>query len=491
MKEICTTRYRIRDNNFFSSISKKFSGVFCCILGLISLAIAIFIWMHDIAETYKFLPLLPFITSVTFFLSAMIAVKRKSVENGGALLGCLVFVTYFIRNVLSSLIFVIDDYGSVFRKYDAADFRYAVILMSYETIIVFWFVGHMIKKSREKEAKMVIKRRKISLTRKNRAFWYYLLLIGATIVCIICLIISRELRTTYYSIFSKNYADVLIETIDASATGIHRIAYTGGMLLINSVRFVLPITVITILAKKQTFFRLCLCVLISCTQVMFMTDGNAYILFLVIVQVLYVIKVFPKYDKGLIIGFTIIFCLAIGLILVNRFSYTHFSSSLSSFMQSYFSGVTNYASGIQMVSNNEQSKLALLFEDFYSCIPFRNTLFGYEGTGFRSTEYFNLVSGTRFQIMPIGIESAYYLTPLFTPFFSCVSIALAYKMLMLMTSDRTVNGIQYALYFLIMFMTAVSPILYDMRILFQYFTQFFFFMWIFSWASRGVESLQR
>ncbi len=472
--------------NFMQKFSKNISSAMCFFIGIISFVFTTLMIPIRLPDGYDVLLFLPFATTVLIFFLYMVMLKNKIKDNGASLVGLIIIITYFVRNVLATYILMVNNFGSVFRNYKYEHLISAVWIMIYETVVVFFYILFLIRRDCISENKPN-KQKRLVIKNNNPSFWYYCILFVAVFICILCLCLSRELRSSYFSIFTDNFTSIKIETVVTSG-GISKIAYTGGKFLINIVRYILPITFITILAKKKSVVRLFLCVLIACIQVFFMTDGNAFILFLVIAQVIYITELFPSYGKVLIISTFIVGIVGIGFVLENRFAHTFYATSVSSFMQSYFSGVTNYAAGMHMIEVNDYSKCKLLFEDIYSCIPFRNTIFAYEGTGFRLAEYYNQISNTKSQIVPMGVESMYYLGTIFAPVFPCLAIFISFKAY---KRTRSENGlIIKAVYYLIFVLTVVSPVLYDMRIILQNFIQIFIFMLIIANFSRGITSMQ-
>ena len=475
--------------SFFLFVSKRFSFYFIALLSLASLLIFVVLLTSEKNDTYEYIPLLPFISFLVFFIVSFSVKNHHNKDKGGSILGCLILFMYFIRNVISPYIFVNNNCESVFKNFSKSQFNQAIIIMIYEFIIVSFVVLYFIKKTRTETIYINSKKRRVRLLRSSQNK-YFGLCILCLFICIICLVFSAELRATYFSIFTSNFNDVDMVSIDSKSQGFYRIIYTGGKLLLNSFRFIFPVTIITLIARKKTFLRVHICLIIAFCQVFFMTDGNAYILILMIIQLMYISKMFPDFSRLIIIYILIAFVFVIVLVFVNRFSHTYYANSQSSFIQSYFSGVSNYASGVNMINNNNENKLALLFEDFYSCIPFRNTIFGYLGTGYRLADYYNDFSFTRAQIIPMGVESSYYFSYLLSPLLPTISIALSFGRLRKVI-DPNNSGIEYAVNLLVVVVLAISPVMYDARILFQLFIQYFTIMFLFSFLSHNVESLKK
>lgn len=474
--------------SLFARVSQKAIYTFFGFLGVISFMITLVIITKNVPNEYSNIYLLPFVSSIVFFVCSIFTKTNNTKERGGALLASLILFMYFIRNVLSTFSFVNSDYESVFRNYTKTDFNQAIALMSYEFIVVSIVVLVLVKKNRYLTN---IPQKRSIMNASDKSKLYFFAVVLNFIICVVCLILSNELRSTYYSIFISNFADANITTIDSKSTGIYRIVYTGGKMLINSFRFIFPVTIITLLSRKTSLLRLHLCFLIACLQILFMTDGNAYILILTIVQIMYIIKLYPQYSKLVCIYLICIFAVVIILVIINRFSHTYYANSSSSLVQSYFSGISNYAAGVHMIKNNTMPKFPFLFEDVYSCVPFRNTIFGYEGTGYRLADYYNEVSHTRAQIIPAGVESAFYFSFLFSPIASVVMTVISFKSLhVLINNMNEKSGIEYAVNLLIAVVFALSPVMYDSRIVLQLFLQFFIIMIVFSSLSKSVKCLR-
>ena len=452
--------------------------------GIASVIASLFCAIANYDDRFGWLFLLPLI-SFLVYMAYSVTVKKGEEYAYQNLLATVILFFYFIRNVFSPIILVLDNYTSKYRFINESDVRTAVLVLSYETIIVALFLKFKIYRKLDSSPRSL----RFRFGDISTAAFGFILLAGVGI-CAIALVRSADLREVFYSIFTSNFYEVGGGLVDKTTMGGNRIWYTSGKMLINSVRLILPGTIITLLAKKKTLARLHLCMLIAGLQVFFMTDGNAYVIVLVLVQLVYIYLLFPSQDKIILTDFAIILALLIALIALHRFlnPMSAFSSSFSAFLQSYFPGVCGTAGGVKMIKNYTGDKLPLFIEDFYSNVPFRSTLFGYSGDDLVLANVLNSINASGKMICPTVIECAFYFGYIFVPVYSCIFISVAFRYLRKLQHET--NGLRFLMYLLIMVISAMTPVCYDMRIFIRYFTNFFFWMWIFAVIADHVPSLQ-
>lgn len=437
-------------------------------------------------EQYSLLGFVPLATSISFFI---FAVSFKQTDISVIMISMITLGLYFIRNTMSSYILVIDNYGTKFGGLDKKSISTACILMIYETIVtnsfIFYKSNHSILYGIKENSNSTK-----SNIRSEKAVVYFFVVSLSICIAIIALLKSSALRNSFYSIFLSDISGGFVDESDLSASGLVRILYTGGTYLINSLRLIVPVIIICYLSKRQNAISLIVCLIVACSQVLFMTDSNMFIILIVSVQMLTIYKLYSNHRKIIAIFIAVAFGIILSAMIVNRFMQkgSGYSNSTSMFFQSYFPGITEIAGGVRMVSGNEMSRLDLLWEDIYCNVPFRSTLFGYKGGGVTLASYFNSYCQTHFQILPSITESSYYLSSLLSPVSSCVAVNLSFNYVGKMKTTR--NILLYTLYSLIAIVCAFAPITFDLRIVLHYFTSYFILMYFYSRMSTGISAFQ-
>ena len=443
------------------------------IMAVLSLVISIYCGLFSTSD-YSLLFLLPFVSSIGFILYALVF---YSDSLSVIVLNAIVLGLYFIRNSVSSYVLIIDNYNSKFTRLDFKSISGACLLMIYETVVVLVFLYFCSKRFKA----VRIKERN---SRNNTLLLFIIIPVSLGII-ILALINSKALLYSFYSIFYSDFSRGVSDNSYLQGSGLSRVLYTGGSFLINSLRLIVPLMIICYLSKFKSVITLIICLFISTIQLLFMTDSNLFVFLLVAVQMITILRLYSHYDKLIMVFMIFVGVFVVSMVLANRFMYTGYAKSFSMFLQSYFPGITEIAGGIKMIEGNEANKLALFWEDIYSNVPFRSTLFGYRGGGIRLAEYFNSFCGTNSQILPSTIESSYYFSYIFAPFSSCFSIKIAFSFLN--KRDSTNNVLLYALYTLIVIVCSFAPITFDLRIVLHYFTSYFILMFFYSNLTKGIS----
>ena len=418
---------------------------------------------------YKHLYFLPLITGIIILFIGLLPNK---IEGKAPIIICLV---YCVRNIVGPFVLSIDDFQTKFNYLSASDIDNAIFLTIYETLAVavyiFLFAYRNDYKADEETG---------NLCYSNPV--YFATLICGFLLSAFALVNSVELRNSFFSIFKTNFYEA---NNDVQSYGSGHVLFNGGKVLIDSLRFVIPSTLIIVLKNRlgSNRFIVFISIIIACLQAQFMTDGNAYILMLVVVQLALVYKLHPQYQKDIKQYILIIGIASVFLITTHRFlqEESAYRSSFSVFIQSYFGGITDVA-GIFKVTR-EKTMLHML-TDFYSNVPFRSTLFGYSGDDILIVTIYNQENYCHAQILPTIAESYYYFGAILSPLFSIilVSIGIYYER----KANNESHYLYYAFYCLISLVACIGSVAYDMRIFLLYALNKFLFMWIFIKLSDGI-----
>ena len=187
----------------------------------------------------------------------------------------------------------------------------------------------------------------------------------------------------------------------------------------------------------------------------------------VVLVLLVLFLVFLKIENNNRIFFSIGSLASLAIILLFGYAKSDAISDLgpvlSLFLQSYFPGVYNLANVFSI--ETDISKFHSLFSDFYTMIPFRNSVFGIE-VDLNTSEIYNARNTIRGQIIPFIGEAFYYLGYLaFIVPILIIKGAFYYYT----KANKTTNIFEFTIYIYITIFFAISPILYHDTILGSFF----------------------
>ena len=158
----------------------------------------------------------------------------------------------------------------------------------------------------------------------------------------------------------------------------------------------------------------------------FMSEENGYTFIVVFILVRIIYQLYTKYRRLLTIIMGISFSiglLSIYLLKSSLLAGTAASLEVLSIMfQAYLPGICNIASVFNM---NNPNKLSTLFFDFYTMIPFRETIFGL--TGERLSIVYNIQNGVNAQILPCIGQAYHYLGFVLAPIVPCFFVYIGVK----------------------------------------------------------------
>lgn len=438
------------------------------IVGFITIIIGIVCFILSANNsTFSSMGVLPLLTG--FIILAQF--KNVTLVNGISAL--VIGSLYYIRNVIGPLILVLDNYQSKFNSIGSSDVNNAVVIMCYETIAVCIAIAIEYKRTSK-----LYKKSRIELYTGDFAFRISLI-IGVLII-LYALLGSEQLRGMFYSVFTPNFYEV---SNDIVSSGSGKILYNGGKVLIDSLRLVIPAVIIIDLRKRSgsTLIIVYISILIAFCQVLFMTDGNAYIFILVIVQLILIYRIHPGYratiKRIMYIGaFVGIFLIATHRFLTADSAY----KSVSTFVQSYFGGICDVAGIFRLPRENPFTHMLI---DFYSAVPFRSTLFGYSGNDVLTVKLYNAVNNAHSQILPTISESYYFFGVLLSPLLSVLFVIIGVRFEKKAKEQK--HYLYYVLDILVCLIASMCPITYDMRIFLTNCLNSFIFMWVFIRLSKG------
>ena len=190
-------------------------------------------------------------------------------------------------------------------------------------------------------------------------------------------------------------------------------------------------------------------------------DGNTFICILCLFLTALVVN---KAGKKNIVVFAALTIAFIGIYvfiqaMINTLAYKRESlaSNLSNMLQAYFPGVCNYAG---IFNTGQYDKIQEFFYDIYSCIPFRNTLFGL--TGFeRLPNLYTIDNDALSHIMPCTGHMFYYVG-LLAPIIPCALYSFAFRVYRKI--KQTSNPLFYMALCLLFLYLELTPVMYNLVI---------------------------
>ncbi len=376
----------------------------------------------------------------------------------GSFTACLpryiVIVFLFLRNVITPWVMLNNSFQSMLG---IASFEHATqssYLIAYETIAVFLVIAFYKGISRKKKSGG------LKIHASDRAFLYKVTAYGSLLICVAALVLVKEFRTQYYTIFTNDITHLVQEKVEYSSGTFLRMLATGGDLLINAVRLIIPSALMYKLAKKDTLLRLFLCFLLVFVQCLFMNDSNAYILMLMLSQLFFVYYLFPSYRKFIIASAVTVVVGFLVLLYVNRFALDHYGSSWGVLLQAYLPSIANTAGVLRIDGGSDFSQI---FTDIFQAIPFKGFIFGVEEQDVRTTALiWSETNGISAQIVSTIGEGYRYFGNLLAPLVSCFMIMVSLK-----TYEKihtTDNALLLAVYLFFAVYAAAAPFCYNFEI---------------------------
>ena len=273
------------------------------------------------------------------------------------------------------------------------------------------------------------------------------------------------------TIFDKDVTKNISNIINLNSLNLlSRVSFTLFNVIYPIFIFLTTITLFHILKKnnKENFFYFILIIFILSINLIFINTTNSkFQIFIYLTS--YIIILFNYFKKFntyfipfifliVILSFYQIYSLKSDIIL---FRNSNFVEILSQMFQAYIPNITNLAVGLKIEISLYQ-KINSIMGDLYSTIPFRNTLFGFNGTGNDFGRYWSSANTGYFlnaQIAPNLSYGVLYLGYLLSPIFSFVMIYFSIYFQKIMMSSK--NIFEFSLYCLLSVQLAFSVFMYN------------------------------
>ena len=389
----------------------------------------------------------------------------------------VIYFAFFFRNVITPLAMANGQSISMIGYPTSSGARMAIILLLYETFMVLLTIAILKRKRRIKFTQHITRIRVFHPSNEK----FVVMLIIFVSISLLSLLLLPELRSQYYSLFTKDITH-LVQNEISYTSGLKRMLGSAGELVIEATRLILCTLIFCKIREKNgSSLSFCVCLIIIGLQLFFMTDSNAYLLILVLTLFLVLSKLFPKYGQKALIGLVAAGIGFVAVLWINRFALDHYGTSISIFLQAYFPGVANCAGILKLFPRTGWEAFSQFFIDMYATVPFRSTLFGYSGGLVDVCTRWNIANGVTGQILPTIAESYYYFGAILSPILSCIITAISIKSFE--KAQDEVNPLKYAVLVFVSLYAAASICMYDWYIFCNGITNRVLFMIILAWLS--------
>lgn len=372
----------------------------------------------------------------------------------------------------------LTNYVSIIDIEDHILITHSIFLSIYELIIIVWLLIIYSKGNENFQE------------RKIGPNYFFLNKSGFLIIIIffVFLISSYILNSTINNhaiktIFDESVTKNISLYLNLNSLNIlNRVSFTLFNVIYPIFIFLITILFFHIFKKnnKENFFYFIFIISILSINLIFINTTNSkfQIFIYLITYVIIIFNYFKKFNKFitplifviLILTFYQIFSLKSDIPL---FRYNSFVEILSQMFQAYIPNITNLAVGLNIEISLNQ-KISSIIGDLYSTIPFRDTLFGFSGTGHDFGRYWNSEKTGYFlnaQIAPNLSYGVLYLGYLLSPIFSVLMIYFSIYFQKIMMSSK--NIFEFSLYCLLSVQLAFSVFMYNyLTFLLEYFVFF-------------------
>ncbi len=416
-------------------IKKSYRSVFLLIL-IISFSIftAVLIGFDQTRPSnYNFLWMLPLTFSLICF--PLVSYTRILFHRISVF---LVFSLYFIRMVISPLSMFWGNYGSYGYGYFVDTYSgMAIILMSYEAVMVFAFIIINSKKLKNNNI-LPIQTKNSTKVKRTKLPFLFKLALGSLLAYIVMLVVSNPslIRSNFVFLIGTPNSWVLKQeyaSINGSGSGTLGILVT----LMNTVFWLLqallpPVILLKIAQKKSSFYHKFVLSLILLSLVLLIaTETRASSVESAIALIIVMSLVFgQKFSKKiplmmLIIGVVVV----VGLFSKSSVGFNF--EDLSKTLTAYFSGPQNVAISIGVAKEYSELNLFMLPVDIALKIPylssFFKSIFSYSSNDYFNTVFANLYGRNIGQIIPAIGQGYVYFGFILSPIIPCLAVAIAMK----------------------------------------------------------------
>ncbi|MGY6766146.1 hypothetical protein ACW73O_14070 [Faecalibacterium prausnitzii] len=454
-------KFNFESKSFFYLTTFVFVSCFSAILVALD---------YNRPEYYTYLPLLPAIFALVS--TVLFPIYRWFLDS---IVITLIISIYFIRMVVTPLSMSLGGYHHLLLNLNVyQEMNQALLLIIYEFIIVFISVFYFKNKYHIEERK--------NMENKNMLERFSDIKLKVLVLLIfILLIISYILYPQLLNLY-KIFAPTSLEEEIRQNVQYHQIKQSVPIIIYYFANFfseIFRVIIVLILInffknKLRAKFAILLSLLVISINGIITTEDNALSVFMLLVYLLLLMKLYPEYKTKLKYTIGIAIPIFAFLLLFFKTGLGYKNSDLNSkltdlsFMfQAYFSGPVNVAAGIYMNNNFNTDKFLMLIADIFRWIPFVAYFF----TNIQdSTELFNsmLFNGQvrRDQIIPYISQSAFYFTEFIAPLLSVLLIKIIFKFERKLNTTNNID--MYVFYTLSIIIFSFSLVAYNISILIRF-----------------------
>ncbi|MCD7825496.1 MAG: hypothetical protein LUH14_05995 [Clostridiaceae bacterium] len=381
------------------------------IVAFVIIYISMFLGDNGSSTVYKYLFLLPLIHGIIMLVFAPVADEMLVYPSQ-----IIIYALYFIRNVITPLLLAANDFKLGINITSESDVNLSIALMLYETFMVFIVLSRRLK---------VVTPWSVG---DRDGFLNYgafqqrlfnVMLFGLFFITIVIWITVPSLRDSFDSLFNiENLVQIANNVDKDELSSSTRALYTIGAMLVTFCRFFVTLWVLYKIRQRssRTSVGIISALVIALIQMTFISSQLMFAFYILFFILFATIKLWPG-SKRIMLG---VFGTAMAAALVilpfikgGFTSWDAYVENLGSSLQAYLPGIANVAGTVKIERTNV---LNTIFADFYTMIPFRNSLFGLQVTNL--TEIFCERNDIAGQILPLVGESYHYFGFVFSPILS-------------------------------------------------------------------------
>ena len=433
------------------------------------------------SEVFSSLFLLPFFFCITCIV--FINVFKDILHH---LVRLSVIGLYFVRNSLTPLTMALGNYESLNITFESGDVVKAILLLSYETFVVFFFINLFVQKrsilrlAKGNEpcsfSRSISENGGADVSLKGGLLFKTAVLV-LTVLMIACVIIVPDITKSYKNLWTTSTSE-LITTFsniqDYSPGTFHRILYSFFCFFFTPMLIVWLGMLITLVRRVlgDKKIGVILSAGIAMISTFFVSETSLLTVFTILILLVYTMKLFSK-NKRFVklfsgISLVLVFALMMGMrMTAGVYESGSFFGSLAKTLNAYIPGVYN-VSGMWGVT--VPNKFETFYLDIYTGIPLRSIIPPLVD-GQRLSDHFNAQIGSTIQILPLIGQSFFYFYG-FAPFVPCLLVWWALKM------EEKMEKVRSCYYYLALFSSSIiivsSVLIYDLSIIVTFSTRIVF-----------------
>lgn len=373
----------------------------------------------------------------------------------------ILYALYMMRNVVVVYVMYKGNYAGYYSTSNGSD---AIILMAYETVIIFFTMWYAIHRYSVQDVECEVDLDLQEWTNRKVPPLFALAFYIIILFMVVVFITHPSVKGLYISLYRFN-GSLMTESVTTVAGDGNRSIITLFTFFADFMRVLLPVYLFRVIRRYvgTEWIGVLLSLPIIALQMAFVGATSALAIFCAFVDFYALLRIYPNYQKQLTRLLYVSAGLIVVVLFVVKFSNTVLYTGsefegISEMMQAYFGGVCNISASFNIPKTE---KWSALFFDLYYTIPFNGTLFGLSGK--TSANLFNAYNYGKFQIIPCIGQSYYYLGAVLAPIVPAMMCYFAIKVFN--TSKQESNIWMYTSKTLLWFYLCISPIMYNGQIL--------------------------